>query len=40
MVLEARHGADGVRLLDLLIDSAGIEVVAVDAAHGLGLVGP
>ncbi|MCE2543060.1 MAG: type II toxin-antitoxin system VapC family toxin, partial [Acidobacteria bacterium] len=24
MVLEARHGADGVRLLDLLIDSAGI----------------
>ncbi len=33
MVLEARHGADGVRLLDLLIDSAGIEVVAVDAAQ-------
>ena len=30
MVLESRHGADGVRLLDLLIESAGIEVVAVD----------
>ncbi len=30
MVLEARHGAEGVRLLDLLLESAGIEVVAVD----------
>ena len=33
MVLESRHGVDGVRLLDLLIESAGIEVVAVDFAQ-------
>ena len=33
MVVEARHGADGVRLLDILIESAGIEVVAVDFAQ-------
>ena len=30
MVVEARHGADGVRWLDTLLESAGIEVVAVD----------
>ncbi len=30
MVLEARHGAEGVRLLDLLLESASVEVVAVD----------
>lgn len=30
MVLESRHGAEGVRLLDLLIESAGVEVVPVD----------
>ena len=30
MVLKSRRGADGIRLLDLLIESAGIEVVAVD----------
>ncbi len=29
MVLESRHGAEGVRLLDLLIESAGVEVVSV-----------
>ena len=33
MVLKSRHGAVGVRLLDLLIESAGIEVVAVDFAQ-------
>ena len=33
IVLESRHGADGVQLLDLLIESAGIEVVAVDFAQ-------
>ena len=33
MVLEARHGADGVQMLDALIESAGIEVVAVDLAQ-------
>ncbi len=33
MVLESRHGADGVRLLDLLIESADLEVVAVDLAQ-------
>ena len=32
MVLEARHGADGVQMLDALIESACIEVVAVDLA--------
>ena len=30
MVIEARHGAVGVQRLDMLIESAGIEVVAVD----------
>jgi ribonuclease VapC len=30
IVVDARYGADGLRLLDLLIDRAGIEVVAVD----------
>ena len=33
MVLEARHGADGVQMLDALIESAGIEMVAVDLAQ-------
>ena len=33
MVLKSRHGADGVRLLDLLIESVVIEVVAVDFAQ-------
>ena len=33
IVLESRHGADGVRLLDVLIESASIEVVAVDFAQ-------
>ena len=33
MVLKSLHGADGVRLLALLIESAGIEVVAVDFAQ-------
>ena len=30
MVIEARHGAAGVQRLDMLIESADIEVVAVD----------
>ena len=30
MVLEARYGADGVQRLDMLIESAGIQVVEVD----------
>ena len=34
MVLESRHGADGVRLLDLLIESVGIDVVAVNLHDG------
>lgn len=33
MVLESRHGAEGVRLLDLLLESAGVEVVPVDLAQ-------
>lgn len=33
MVLESRHGAEGVRLLDLLIESAGFDVVPVDLAQ-------
>jgi ribonuclease VapC len=31
IVLEARHGAEGARDLDLLIERAGIELVPVDA---------
>lgn len=30
IVIEARHGADGIRDLDLFIDRAGIELTAVD----------
>ena len=30
IVLEVRHGAEGVRLFDLFVDRAGIEVVPVD----------
>ena len=33
IVLESRHGADGVRALDRLLESAGIEVVTVDIAQ-------
>lgn len=33
IVIEARHGAEGVRDLDLFIDRAGIELVPVDAAQ-------
>ena len=33
MVLKSRHGADRVRLLDLLIESVVIEIVAVDFAQ-------
>ncbi len=33
IVLEARHGYDGVRDLDLLISTAGIELVQVDASQ-------
>lgn len=35
MVLEARHGAEGVRDLDIFLDRAGIELVAVDAHQGM-----
>lgn len=31
MVIESRHGAEGLRDLDLLLERAGIELVAVDA---------
>lgn len=30
IVIEARHGADGVKLLDLFLDRAGIEIAPVD----------
>ena len=30
IVIEARYGAEGVRLLDLFLDRAGFEIVAVD----------
>jgi ribonuclease VapC len=33
IVVEARHGADGLRELDLLLERAGIELIAVDAAQ-------
>ena len=33
MVVDSRHGADGVRALDLLVAKAGIELVAVDTAQ-------
>ncbi len=33
MVIESRQGAEGVRLLDLLIEAADVEVVAVDLAQ-------
>jgi len=35
MILESRHGADGVRALDRLLGVASIEVVAVDAPQAL-----
>jgi ribonuclease VapC len=34
IVIEARHGAEGIRDLDHFISRAGIELVAVDAEHG------
>jgi ribonuclease VapC len=34
IVVEARHGAEGLRDLDHFINRAGIELVAVDAEHG------
>lgn len=34
IVVEARHGAEGLRDLDHFISRAGIELVAVDAEHG------
>ena len=34
-MLEARHGAEGVRQLDLFLDRAGIEIVPVNAEHAL-----
>ena len=33
IVMEARHGADGVRWLDLLIESASVDVAAVDVVQ-------
>ena len=33
MVLEARYGADGVQSFDVLLESADVEVVAVDLAQ-------
>jgi len=33
MILESRHGADGVGALDRLLAAAGIEIAAVDAAQ-------
>ena len=33
MILESRHGADGIRALDRLLESADIEVIAVDIAQ-------
>ena len=33
IILESRHGADGVRALDRLLESADIRVVAVDVAQ-------
>jgi ribonuclease VapC len=34
IVIEARHGAEGLRDKDHFISRAGIDVVAVDAEHG------
>ena len=34
IVIEARHGAEGLRDLDHFIGRAGIELVGVDAEHG------
>jgi ribonuclease VapC len=34
IVIEARHGAEGLRDLDHFISRAGIELVPVDAEHG------
>jgi ribonuclease VapC len=34
IVIEARHGAEGLRDLDHFITRAGIELVSVDADHG------
>ena len=38
IVLEARHGAEGLRDLDHFIGRAGIELVPVDADHGKAAV--
>jgi ribonuclease VapC len=35
MILESRHGAEGVRALDRLLSVAGVEMVAVDSAQAL-----
>ena len=34
LVIEARHGAEGVRELDRFVDRAGIELVGVDVEQG------
>ena len=35
MVIESRHGAEGVRDLDLFLDRAGIELAVVDVEQGM-----
>jgi ribonuclease VapC len=35
MILESRHGAEGVRALDRLLAAASVEIVAVDSAQAL-----
>ena len=35
MVLESRHGAEGVRALDRLLAAASVEIVAVDSAQAI-----
>jgi ribonuclease VapC len=35
MILESRHGAEGVRSLDRLLAAANVEIVAVDAAQAI-----
>ena len=35
MILESRHGAEGVRALDRLLAAAAVEIVAVDSAQAI-----
>jgi ribonuclease VapC len=36
LILEARHGAEGVRALDRLLSTAGVEIVPVDVPQAQG----